>query len=154
MLVCKGTPPIAEILCVKNGRVIVVCGFLMKWLKKYILKVWKKSWEPFGSCLLNSTANPAKLGWKWAGLAVLFSKQLPQFFFKLSAYLFKMISLRTHNISTIVGVKAKGFPYFEVHCMQIGFLCPRLMMQEILLLLCCWRAWVRWGNILSMYVSN
>ena len=24
------TPPIAEILCVKNGRVIVVCGFLMK----------------------------------------------------------------------------------------------------------------------------
>ena len=24
------TPPIAEILSVKNGRVIVVCGFLMK----------------------------------------------------------------------------------------------------------------------------
>ena len=24
------TPPIAEILCVKNGREIVVCGFLMK----------------------------------------------------------------------------------------------------------------------------
>ena len=24
------TPPIAEILCVKNGRAIVVCGFLMK----------------------------------------------------------------------------------------------------------------------------
>ena len=23
-------PPIAEILCVKNGRAIVVCGFLMK----------------------------------------------------------------------------------------------------------------------------
>ena len=28
------TPPIAEILCVKNGRAIVVCGFLMKSLKK------------------------------------------------------------------------------------------------------------------------
>ena len=27
--VCN-TPPIAEILCVKNGRAIVVCGFLMK----------------------------------------------------------------------------------------------------------------------------
>ena len=24
------TPPIAEIICVKNGRAIVVCGFLMK----------------------------------------------------------------------------------------------------------------------------
>ena len=24
------TPPIAEILCVKNGRAIVVCGFLVK----------------------------------------------------------------------------------------------------------------------------
>ena len=23
------TPPIAEVLCVKNGRAIVVCGFLM-----------------------------------------------------------------------------------------------------------------------------
>ena len=27
---CLLTPPIAEILCFKNGRVIVVCGFLMK----------------------------------------------------------------------------------------------------------------------------
>ena len=35
----KYTPPIAEILCVKNGRAIVVCGFLMKLLKKCILKV-------------------------------------------------------------------------------------------------------------------
>ena len=26
----KNTPPVAEILCVKNGRAIVVCGFLMK----------------------------------------------------------------------------------------------------------------------------
>ena len=29
------------------------------------------------SRLLNSKANPAKFGWKWAGLAVLFSRQLP-----------------------------------------------------------------------------
>ena len=35
----ENTPPTAEILCVKNGRAIVVCGFLMKSLKKYILKI-------------------------------------------------------------------------------------------------------------------
>ena len=33
------TPPIAEILCVINPRAIVVCGFLMKSLKKNMLKV-------------------------------------------------------------------------------------------------------------------
>ena len=38
------------------------------------IKAKKKSWEPFGSCLLNSTANPAQFRWKWAGLAVLFSR--------------------------------------------------------------------------------
>ena len=37
----------------------------------------KKSWEPFGSCLLNSTANPAHFHPSLAGLAVLFSRQLP-----------------------------------------------------------------------------
>ena len=37
------------------------CGLwvLNEILFKNMLKVWKKSWEPFGSCLLNSTANPA-----------------------------------------------------------------------------------------------
>ena len=40
--ISQHTSPIAELLCVKNGRAIVVCAFLMKWLKKYILKVWKK----------------------------------------------------------------------------------------------------------------
>ena len=95
------TSPIAEILCVKNGRAIVVCGFLMKWLKKYILKVWKKLWEPFRSCLLNSTANPAHFHPSLAGLAVLFSRQLlngsPTIFFKLSAYFFKINSLKPTN---------------------------------------------------------
>ena len=33
------TPPIAEILCVQNGRAIVVCGFLIKLFEKYVLKV-------------------------------------------------------------------------------------------------------------------
>ena len=34
-------------------------------------------WVPFGSYLLNSTANPARFEWKWTGWAVLFSRQLP-----------------------------------------------------------------------------
>ena len=33
------TPPIAEIIWVKNVRAIVVCGFLMKSLKNHILKI-------------------------------------------------------------------------------------------------------------------
>ena len=37
----------------------------------------KKLWKPFKSCLLNNIANPDQFGWKWAGLAVLFSRQLP-----------------------------------------------------------------------------
>ena len=68
------TPSIPEIIWVRNVRAIVVCGFLMKSLKKLILKIWKKSWVPFRSYLLNSTANPAQFEWKWAGLAVLFSR--------------------------------------------------------------------------------
>ena len=61
----NGTPPIAEIICVKNVRAIVVCGFLLKWFKKKILKVWKKIEKPFRSYLLNSTANPAQFEWKY-----------------------------------------------------------------------------------------
>ena len=67
------TPSIAEILCVKNVEAIVVCAFLMNWLKKNPENM-KKPWEPFGSYLLNSTANPAQFEWKWPGLAVLFSR--------------------------------------------------------------------------------
>ena len=43
-------------------------------IQKNILKIWKKSWEPLGSYLLNSTANPAHFHPYWAGLAVLFSR--------------------------------------------------------------------------------
>ena len=61
------TLPTTEILSGKNVRAFLVCGFLMKSFKKKILKIWKKSWEPFGSYLLNSTANSSpfspKLGW-------------------------------------------------------------------------------------------
>ena len=54
------------------------CGLwvLIEIILKEYAESLKKMWRPFGSCLLNSTANPAKLGWKWAGLAVLFSRQL------------------------------------------------------------------------------
>ena len=47
------------------------------WVLNVIMKKTypeKKSWEPFGSYLLISTANPAQFEWKWAGLALLFSK--------------------------------------------------------------------------------
>ena len=37
----------------------------------------KKLWVPFWSYLLNSTADSAQFEWKWAGLAVLFSRYLP-----------------------------------------------------------------------------
>ena len=32
--------------------------------------------KPFGICLINSIANPARFGWSWARLAVLFSRQI------------------------------------------------------------------------------
>ena len=52
-------------------------------LKKHILKIWKKSWVPFRSYLLNSTANSAQFEWKWAGLAVLFSTNSTHDFFQI-----------------------------------------------------------------------
>ena len=42
--------------------------------KKYPENMQKKLWEPLRSYLLNSTANPAQFEWKWAGLALLFSR--------------------------------------------------------------------------------
>ena len=42
------TPPIAEILCVKKVRAFVVCGFLLKLLKKYaenMKKIVGAVWE-------------------------------------------------------------------------------------------------------------
>ena len=56
------------------------CGLwvLNEILKKHILKIWKKSWVPFGSYLLDSTADSAQFEWKLAGLAVLFRTHKPQ----------------------------------------------------------------------------
>ena len=77
--------------------------FLHGLLKKPILKIWKKSWAPFGSYLLNSTANPAHFHQNWAGLAVLFSRQilkrLPGFFLLFNILIFIYVS-KYENIET------------------------------------------------------
>ena len=83
-----------------------------------MLRVWKKSWEPFRSCLPNSTANPAHFHPSLAGLAVLFGRQLPNgsynffqtFSIHFSNYFMKIpqttiaLPFLTHNVSAIGGV--------------------------------------------------
>ena len=101
-------------------------GFNELILKKYAESLKKIVGEPFRSCLLNSTANPAKLGWKWAGLAVLFSRQLlngsHDFFQTFSIYFLNhfiknpqttiALPFLTHDISVIGGVYTMCFPEF------------------------------------------
>ena len=76
LVTCLDTPPIAEILMCQKWEGDCGLWALNKIIFKKFTESLKKSWEQFGSCLLNSTANPAKLGSKWAELAVLFSRQL------------------------------------------------------------------------------
>ena len=57
----KATPPNSEIICGQNVGTKVVCGMILFFEKKTMLKNWKKLWVPFRSYLLNSTANPAHL---------------------------------------------------------------------------------------------
>ena len=73
---------------------------------------------PFGSYLLDSTADSAQFEWKWAGLAVLFSRYLPNgthdFFQNFRICFFKdfiknpqttiALTFLTHIISGIDGV--------------------------------------------------
>ena len=96
--------PTARILSGKNARAFLVCGFLMKSFKKKILKIWKKSWEPFGSYLLNSTANPAHFHPNWAGLAT--SKRLLGFFFRFSILIF--IHFLKHKTIFPLNISAVG----------------------------------------------
>ena len=44
--------------------------------KSYWVHCWHCSKKPFRICILNSTANPANFHPHWAGLAVLFSRQI------------------------------------------------------------------------------
>ena len=61
------TSPIAEILCVKNGRAIVVCGILMKWLKKYRYLCWKfeKNRGISPKKTLRNDFSPLCIAWLW-----------------------------------------------------------------------------------------
>ena len=101
-----------KIIWSKNVRAIVFCGFLMKSLKKHTLKIWKKSWVPFGSYLPNSTANPTHFHLNWAESAVLFSRQLPNgthnffstFYFIKNPQTTIPLTFVTHIISSIGGV--------------------------------------------------
>ena len=64
------TPPNSEIICGQNVSRKVVCGIILFFEKKAMLKIWKKSWEPFRSYLLNSTANPAQFECKYVRIYV------------------------------------------------------------------------------------
>ena len=68
------TPPNSEIICGQNVSTKVVCGIFLFFEKKAMLKIWKKSWVPFRTYLLNSTANPAHLHSNWTGLAELYNR--------------------------------------------------------------------------------
>ena len=95
------TPPIAKI-CVKNARAWVSMVSYLNNIEKIMLKIWKKSWEPFGSCLLN----PDHFHQNWAGLAVLSSRQPPNgsynFFHIFSTILSKFFrheTIETHALA-------------------------------------------------------
>ena len=68
---------------------------MVSYLKKSInIKTKKNSWKPFKSCLLNCTATPVNFHSNWAGLAVIFSRQLQngyQDFFLFQYFNFNLI---------------------------------------------------------------
>ena len=124
------TLPTAEILSGKNARAFLVCWLLMKSNKKNILKIWKKSWELFGSYLLNSTAYPAHFHPNWAGLALLFNRQLlngsQDFFFSLYYFNFYARAFLTLTILSIGTVNQIIFQSMDCKslidsCLQINF---------------------------------
>jgi hypothetical protein len=66
-------------------------SYFKKLIKTKILKRRKKILGAVYICLLNSKANSAQFWWKWAGLAVVFSKQIlnnSQFFFLFNIFYF------------------------------------------------------------------
>ena len=64
---CLITSPIEEIIWVKNVRAIVVCGFLMKLLKKKypenLKKIMGAVWQLPAKQHSQSSPFPLKLGW-------------------------------------------------------------------------------------------
>ena len=114
-------------------------------------------WEPFGSYLLNSTANPAHFHSNWAGLAVLFSRQLlngsQDYFFRFNiiilVYFFKYKTIETHaraflplNISAVGSVPSQApitcsFKHNNegdglTHCKNLGLFHSHLSQTNIL----------------------
>ena len=79
-------------------------GFIFKQINKNKnIKEKLKSWEPFRSCLLNSTANLDHFNQNWAELAVLFSRQIlngSQDFFSLFNILILIYFLKYESIVT------------------------------------------------------
>ena len=72
-----------------------------------MLKWKKKCGSCYGSCLLNSTANPAQFGWKWAGLALLFSRQHSNNshdFFHTFSIIFRYETIETQAIAFLTHI--------------------------------------------------
>ena len=99
-------------------------GFIFKKIiKNENIKEKKKSWEPFRICLLNSTANPANFHPNWAGLAVLFSRQIlngsQDFFLSLTLnffiYFFKYETIETYARAflALIILAIAGVPHFQ-----------------------------------------
>ena len=81
----------------------------------------KKLWEPFGSYLLNSTANPAHFHPNWARLAVLFSRQLPNGSHDFS-HIFRIFflkdfikNLQTRNARAFLPLNISTVMYSSLH---------------------------------------
>ena len=71
------TVPIAKIISVKNAWAWVsMVSYLKTKIRIKVLKRKKYPWSRFRICMLNSTANPADFHPNWAGLAVLFIRQI------------------------------------------------------------------------------
>ena len=110
-------------------------GFIFKKINKnYYVKEKKKSWEPFRIFLLNSTANPAQFGWKWAGLAVLFSRQLLNgshdllhIFSIIFIYLSKYKTIETHARAFLaLIISTVGSVYLQVSSLTANIWVSRI----------------------------
>ena len=100
---------------------------------------------PFGSYLLDSTADSAQFEWKRAGLAVLFSRYLPNgthdFFQNVRIYFFKdfiknpqttiALTFLTHIISGIDGVEYFTYLNLAVKTLPECFAIPLEWLQKL-----------------------
>ena len=98
----------------------------LKNFRKIMLKIFKKimralwdlpTWEPFGICPLNITAKPAHFHQNWTGLAVLFSRQIPNsshnFFHTLRIIIFLYFFLDMQPCPWIFDTYYFSYRWFE-----------------------------------------